>query len=245
VKEFLVARPELLNRRGSFNRTLLWEAARKGRLEMVEWLLAQGADIDQTGAYNDETMVQVTPYVAAVCYRRPEVAAFLLAEGARLDIYRAAFLGRRDLVEHGFAARPELLRIEDPQDPIYHMPLLGFAVAGKHFELCQWLLELGAPVREYSWLLLYLAARVSRLDLVKLLLKNGAIAKAVDASIFLATRDTVILEYLLRHGASATREGLGRMTPMGLIHRADKGKRPEIARLLEKYGAKRHLIYEP
>src|SRR5690242_10905455 len=73
MRRLLKERPAALNQRGQHGRTLLWEAARRGHKAAVQWLLARGAHVDPTGCYNNETLVQVTPYVAALHYRRPAV----------------------------------------------------------------------------------------------------------------------------------------------------------------------------
>ena len=237
LRALLAAQPEFLNKPGAQNRTLLWEAARKGRLDVVQWLVERGAEIDPTGCYNGETMVQVTPYVAAVYYRRPRVAAYLLEKGARLDVFRAAFLGEQARVEQELAARPELLAVEDPLDWTYHMPLVAFAVAGADLSLTRLLLERGAEVAPYSTLLLLLAAKVGRLDLAELLLAHGAEARAVDGGTFGVGNDLAVLEYLLQHGASATHPGVNGQTPLQYVTRADKARRPDKVRLLIQYGA--------
>jgi hypothetical protein len=70
----LADNPAALNQRGPHGRTLLWEAARRGRTAAVAWLLARGAAVDTPGAYNTESLVRLTPYVAAL-YWRPAAAA--------------------------------------------------------------------------------------------------------------------------------------------------------------------------
>jgi ankyrin repeat protein len=95
LRAMIKAHPDFLSKRGNHNRTLVWEAARRSRLAAVKWLVARGAELDATGCYNNESLVQITPYGAAVYYRRPEAAAYLLSKGARLDIFRAALMGER------------------------------------------------------------------------------------------------------------------------------------------------------
>jgi len=55
--QLLSVHPEFLDKRGSHNRTFLWEAARRGNLPLVQWLVDQGAEIDATGCYNHESFV--------------------------------------------------------------------------------------------------------------------------------------------------------------------------------------------
>jgi len=236
LQQLIDAHPDFLSKRGPHNRTLLWEATRKGKLAAVRWLVEAGADLDATGCYNSESMVQLTPYCAAVYYRRTAVADYLRSRNPQFDIFRAAFLGDRARVERMLADSPELLNAEDPHDhEIYCVPLISFAVVGGHFDLTLALIKRGATLGPYSAQLLHLAAKASRMDLVELLISNGADARAVDSGIFVAASDLRILRYLLDHGASATRPGKNRMSPLDYVRRGDKGKHPEKVKLLLEY----------
>jgi ankyrin repeat protein len=237
LRRLLAAQPELLNKRGPHGRTLLWEAARRGRLEAVRWLLEQGADPDANGCYNRESLVQLTPYCAAHYYHRPAAAAYLEAHAAPLDIFRAAFMGERARVAADLAADPALLNAEDPHDAIYYVPLPAFAVAGGQALVLEDLLQRGAAVAAYSDQLLQLAARHSRMDLLERLIAGGADPGAVDAGIFVSAPEVAVLRYLLDQGASATRPGLAGLTPLQFVQRADKGHRPDKVALLRAYGA--------
>ena len=116
LRKLLHEHPEFLNKRGNHGRTLLWEAVRAGRLAGVKYLVAQGADINATGCYNSESHVQLSPYCAAVYYRRDEVAAYLKTLRPRNDIFRSAFLGDKRGVCRRLDAKPELLNAEDEGD---------------------------------------------------------------------------------------------------------------------------------
>jgi ankyrin repeat protein len=235
--QLLAEHPEFLSKRGSHNRTLLWEAARKGRLAAVQWLMEQGADIDATGSYNSESYVQITPYCAAVYYKRPDVAAYLYARQPLLDIFRAAFLGDLARVADILAAEPALLNAEDPHDNIYFTPVLAFAVAGGHLSMLRDLLERGAVVPSYSAQLLSLAARASRLDMIELLVVYGAEIPAVDTGIYVDISDLRIARYLLEHGASANQKGKNGFPPLIHLARGDKGEHVKKIHLLLDYGA--------
>ncbi len=237
LRRLLAAEPALLSKRGPHGRTLLWEAARRGRLETVRWLVEQGAALDATGCYNNESMVQLTPYCAAHYYGRMAEAAYLRERGAQLDIFRAAFMGEAALVQAALAADPALLNAEDPHDPIYFVPLLAFAVAGGQAALVDDLLQRGPEVIAYSALLLHLAAHTSRLDLVERLVAGGADPRTVDAGIFVEAPDTDVLRFLLDRGASPTQTGRGGLTPLQYVQRADKPRRPDKVKLLRAYGA--------
>jgi hypothetical protein len=67
LRQMLKANPEFLNKRGNHNRTLLWEAARRGRLAAVNCLVARG---------------------------QAEQAEFLFLQGAAIGPYSAQLLHR-------------------------------------------------------------------------------------------------------------------------------------------------------
>jgi ankyrin repeat protein len=238
LRNLLAEHPDYLSKRGSHNRTLLWEAVRRGRLDAVRWLVEQqGAELDATGCYNGESYVQLTPYCAAVYYRRAEIADYLRAQGAQLDIFRAAYMGDQASVARELARHPELLDAEDPHDNIYYAPLLAFPIVGGHAALLADLLRRGAEVPLYSAQLLYLAARDGRIDMIELLVTHGAQIPALDSGSFVAVSDLRVMGYLLDHGAPAAQPGRNRQPPLYYLVRGDKGEHPDKIRLLLDHGA--------
>jgi ankyrin repeat protein len=242
LRQLLVVHPDFLNKRGNHGRTLLWEAARRGKLDAVKWLVEQGAELDATGCYNSESHVQITPFCAAIYYKRANIASYLHSQNPQLDIFRAAFLGDQLRVADQLTAEPDLLYAEDPFDSIYFMPLLAFPVAGGHAAVVDFLFQRGAAVGPYSAGLLRLAAMASRMDLLKLLVTHGADARVVDSSIFVATSDLSILQHLLRHGASATQPGKSGFPPLIYVARGDKAESPEKVQMLIEHGASINAI---
>ncbi len=237
LRHLLTRHPEWLNRRGSHNRTLLWEAVRRGKLPAVQWLVEQGADVNATGRYNGESFVLLTPYCAAIYYHRWLVAEYLRSHGAEEDIFRAAFLGDFEAVAGELATHPERINAEDPQDRLYYVPLLSFAVAGGRIDLVEFLLNRGAVVAPYSIQLLSLAAKNGRKDLLELLLKHAAQVVALGDCYFSNTYDLDILRYLLERGASPSPRGENRFAPLIYFCRADKGEQVEKIKLLLEYNA--------
>src|SRR5262249_32919766 len=144
LRQVLAEHPEYLSKRGPHGRTFLWEATRKNRLSTVQWLVEQGADVNLTGAYNQESYVQITPYCAAVYYGHTKVADYLLKRSAHLDIFRAAFVGDVASVTAQLDSNPNWLNVEDPNDLIYYVPLLAYPLAGGQFETAEMLLKRGA-----------------------------------------------------------------------------------------------------
>ena len=98
VQAVLAQKPAWITRIGSHGRTMLWEAAYRGRLAMVDYLLDQGADIHACGCHFTPLLVEISPYCAARYKHHHVVADRLLIRGAATDIYTAAFLGESDAV---------------------------------------------------------------------------------------------------------------------------------------------------
>ncbi len=237
LSQLLKRHPEWLNRRGSHNRTLLWEAVRRGKLPAVAWLIEQGAEVNATGRYNGESFVQLTPYCAAIYYRRLNVAEYLRSHGAQEDIFRAAFLGDIQPVAQELAAHPDLINAEDPQDNLYYVPLLSFAVAGGRIDMVELLLKRGALVIPYSTQLLSLAAKEGRKEILELLVSQHAQVAAVGEYYFYNVFDLDTLRYFLEHGASPSRKGENGFPPLAYLCRADKGEQPEKIKLLLEFQA--------
>ena len=237
LHQLLTRHPEWLNRRGSHNRTLLWEAVRRGKLPAVAWLVEQGADVNATGRYNGESFVLLTPYCAAIYYQRSAVAEYLRSHGAQEDIFRAAFLSDIEPVARELAAHPDRINAEDPQDNLYYVPLLSFALAGGRTDMVELLLKRGAVVVPYSTQLLSLAAKGSRKELLDLLLTHQAQVVALGEYNFYNTYTLDILRYLLEHGASPGQKGENGFPPLVYLCRADKGEHPDKIKLLLDYHA--------
>lgn len=58
---------------------------------------------------------------------RRDIAEFLIAKGARIDLFAAAMLGHLDVVKALLAAHPTLLQAKGP----HGIPLIAHAKAGK------------------------------------------------------------------------------------------------------------------
>ena len=237
LEQLLKAHPEYLSQRANHNRTLVWEAARSGKLDAVKYLVSQGAEVNATGSYNNETFVQVTPYCAAIYYKRPAIAEYLWAHGSKLDVFRAAFLGDHTRVARMLKAKPALLNAEDPFDSVYLTPLVSFAVVSGNIGLIEFLLQQGAAVEPYSVQLLYLAAKINRTDVVDLLIAHGADAGAADLCTIISTSDVPMIRYLLDKGVTTRQSSINGFPPLVFAARGDKGDHPEKIELLLEYGA--------
>jgi ankyrin repeat protein len=137
----LIERGADLNRREfPDNAAPLHFAAAHGDLETIRLLMEAGADIDGKG---DDHEVGVLGW--ATCFRevRQDVAAYLLAHGATLNLWTAIALDRADELRAMIAREPALLgarmtRNQHRRTPLHH------AAAKNRLRMVQLLLELGA-----------------------------------------------------------------------------------------------------
>jgi ankyrin repeat protein len=195
--------PSLLNAKSAaHNRTLLWEATRRGRRELVETLVERGADVNIPGRHRHESFVLLKPYCVAVTYGREELASYLLARGTIVDAYSASYLGEEGRLLDWIEEDPRIVNRELEEDTVWRVTPLHYAVSGGRERIVDLLLERGAEVREYSSLLLDIAARRKRLDLVRTLLDAGAEASETPVFGALYAASHEILELLVRTGST-------------------------------------------
>ena len=90
VQAALAEKPAWIRRVGSHGRTMLWEAAYRGRLAMVDYLLDRGADIHACGCHFTPLLVEISPYCAARYKRHDAVADRLLRGGRAYRCYCSA-----------------------------------------------------------------------------------------------------------------------------------------------------------
>ena len=133
---------------GPHGRTMVWEAARSGRLEIVR-LLAEthGADCHALGCYFRETRVEISPWLVAILRGHRDTADYLDSIGAGCDLLSACFLGDGDRVEALLAEDPSaanrpVTRIH-AWNPYQAWPL-QYAIAGQQPDIVRRLLEAGA-----------------------------------------------------------------------------------------------------
>jgi len=115
-------------------------AADAADLEVVRLLVEVGSDVVGAG---DDHQVGVLGWATCLSHVREDVAAYLLAHGARLDLWSAIALDREDAVRDFIAHDPSLLaarmsRNEHRRTPLHH------AAAKNRPRMVRILLDLGA-----------------------------------------------------------------------------------------------------
>jgi ankyrin repeat protein len=231
VKALLDREPRSLNAAsGGHNRTLLWEAANTGRHSVVRFLVEAGADVNGPGRYRHETFVLVTPYCIAAAKKHSEVAEYLLQRGTEIDLYTAVFLGRMDVLAQWLAKSPELVNQRQSVDAIWWVLPLHHAVAGEQIQAARTLIRAGAAVVEHAPLLLDIACRRARMDLIKLLVGAGADPRQANAFSVVRSNSPEVIDYFFSRGCSVD----GFIT---YVSRGDKGEHPDWVEALIQHGA--------
>ena len=188
VRQLVDDNPAWIRTVGSHGRTMLWEAAYRGKLEMVQFLLERGADINLPGCYHIQHRIEITPYCVARYEGRDRVADYLLQHGAILDIHTAAYLGDydpvrshlnndADLVNSGYL-QAVMLPAGGPhtfehRHAAWATPLC-YAIVGGNPAIVELLISRGATIEPYSERFLDYAIAYNRVEIATLLLENGA-----------------------------------------------------------------------
>lgn len=240
LQEVLEERPTWRTRVGSHGRTMLWEAAYRGRLEIVDFLLTTFDDIDieARGCHYTPLLVEISPLCAAILKKRKAVTTRLQDAGAQKDVVTATYLGELQNVTNFLNSEPSLVQKSFFQhDPHFDATLLHYAVAGNHTEIVRLLLELGAEVKPHSNHLLDFALDRSNAAILKLLLE--ADADATQKTYLLGDIDPPELAALLKqHGASIEIDATDNGWPsLVYVCRGDRGGNPDSVRELIRLGA--------
>ena len=181
LKAALESDPLLPRISGPGGRTLLWEAAWRGRLEIARFLLDQGSDPREPGLSSTSSRLDavgadlmLTPLCAALWRGHQETADLLREHGARVDVHTAAFLGDAEALRRLLDLDPARVHETQRAEDVWPVTPLAHAVGAGRGEAVELLLARGAEVRPHSRGLLDRAARIRRADLVELLIDHGA-----------------------------------------------------------------------
>lgn len=248
VRQLLDDNPAWIHTVGSHGRTILWEAAYRGKLEMVEFLLERGADINLPGCYHIKHRVEITPYCVARYQKRNPVAEFLLQRGATIDIHTAAYLRDYNTVHAHLDNDPSLVNKGylqavmlpsgqphsfEHREAEWATPLC-YAIVGGNLKIVERLISQGATIEPYSERFLDYGMAYGRVEIVKALLENGADPSKAPR---IFDDNSEMSKLLKSHGA--TPKDIDDQGDMGwpmLVYacRGDNGEHPdEILRLLE------------
>jgi truncated hemoglobin YjbI len=234
VAALVADHPRLIDQRAGDGATMVWTAARRGRLPLVRWLTDHGADIEIPGSAVHMTQVVISPYCIAVRSRHRQVAQYLRDHGAQVDVFCAAFLGDLDALRGHIAAG--LANVQSPHEDFHPVTPLHHAVDGGSAAVATLLLENGAEARTAGGRLLTSAASQGSAELVRLLLDHGARARDAESLGPLGT-DRTIGELLVAHGFDLDVPIRAQETPLTRACRADKREHPETVRALLELGA--------
>ena len=237
IRAVLTQEPAWVRRIASHGRTLLWEAAYLGRLEMADYLLDRGADIDACGCHFTPLLVEISPYCAARYRGHEAVAGRLLERGAATDIYTAAFLGDCEAVVDYLEGEPRLATAEKPQhDAGLRATVLHYAVSACRFDIVKTLLVRGADPRPHvDWLIRFSIWR-DWADILRALIDAGA--DPSQAEVPRSGVSAQIAAVLAAHGAAVSVDHAeGGWPPLVFHSRGDRGRNADRVRDLLDRGA--------
>ena len=173
VAQYIEEAPWCVKHRGPHGRTMFWEAARKGKLDVMEMLFDAGADIEAPGCYHRDTFVELTPLAIAEVHKRAKAVAFLRERGAKDHFVSSCYLGRSDLVANELARDARICdRVykdcEDKARPLH------YAIAGSEPGIFRNLLAHGADATNDGARLIRWAEWRDLYDVIEELLERGA-----------------------------------------------------------------------
>lgn len=237
VRELVDYNPAWIYQTGSHGRTMLWEAVYRRKMNVIEFLVKRGADVNAVGCHFSTYIVEISPYCVAKNFGRDDIVDYLLENGATIDIHSAAFLGDLDLVKSFVEQDPDSVNQEhiytqrDP-DPYFRATPIFYAVSGNHREIAELLISSGADIESYDERLLKFALWKGH-DIIEALLKNGI--KPGKFVLGPPPDDRKLTELLISYGAKFdVNASDGNWPPIVYICRGDRGENPEeVQRLLD------------
>ncbi len=181
VKSYVEDPRGFVHRIGPHGRTMLWEAAQKGRLPVVKYLDREhDADPRAIGCYYRETRIEVSPWLVATVNGHVDTADYLASRDAGLDFHSACYLGDADFVnevlKHNPAAADRAYQ-RDHQWNGYLVYPLQYAIVGQQLDMVERLLDHGTNAAAHPQIL-FDAIDTGQAKIAELLLAHGTDPKA-------------------------------------------------------------------
>ena len=164
--------PAYIHGVGSHNRSLLWDAARHNRPELLKYLVEQGADVNHAG---ENPPLQ--PYAVARSRGYDEIAEYLREHGAEIDFYSAIYLGLTEEIRSALEADPASANRCHPQRLWSCAHPLQYALLGEQLEVVNLLFAYGASLEEHGQELLHNAADTNNIDVVHKFWTKGQVLR--------------------------------------------------------------------
>jgi hypothetical protein len=222
VREIIGQDPGWLKVVGSHGRTMLWEAAYRGRAEVVRFLTEHGADINLPGCHYTPHGIEISPQCVAKLKRRPEIVDFLEQSGALVGVHSHAYLGDLDALRQHLETDPAHLESGSLQVD-WHAD--GTSV----HRLCNWATPLAHAIAGMQ------------LDTIRFLIDRGALVhKEMQAIVNLRSKKLPAIRPLYDSFAGTTTPdtdlaGYGNWPPLVYLCRGDRGGNvDEIQKLLAR-----------
>ncbi len=251
VRQLLDDNPAWIHTVGSHGRTMLWEAAYRGKLEMVQFLLERGADINVPGCYHIQHRIEISPYCVARYEGRDLVADSLLQHGATLDIHTAAYLKDYDAVRSHLDNDPNLVNSGylqavmlpagqphtfEHRHAAWATPLC-YAIVGGNPAIVELLISRGATIEPHSERFLDYAIAYDRVEIAELLLENGADPGKAPRILDDNSEMSVLLKAYGVPPKDINAQSHMGWPPLVYVCRGDNGEHPEEVQRLLALGA--------
>lgn len=156
---------------------MLWEAARRGRVEIVRMLVEEfQADPRAIGCYYRETRVEVSPWIVATLNQKALLAQYLESIDAGPSFLDGLFIGHEALAQSMIDQDPtQVNRAVERDHPWYEYRAfpLQYAIAGKQVAMVKLLLAEGANGVDNPQII-YDAIDTDQHEIVRMLLVAGA-----------------------------------------------------------------------